>query len=836
VAQGTPCVTEVGELRHAGGVTTSGAGPDTTDHTGSGSASPSPSGVPAGLVGLSTAEAERRRAEGQGNAQPPSTSRTTGQIIRANLFTRFNAILASLWAVILIIGPFQDSLFGILIVSNTGIGVIQELRARRTLDRLAIVAAPAVTVLRDGAGLVMGDLFEVRTGEQVPVDGTVRWASGLEVDESLLTGESDAETKQAGTEVLSGSVAVAGFGWVEAAAVGDEAYASKLAAEAKRFSLLGSELRTGIDRILRWITWILPPTAVILTVSQLVANDDKHMVRTALRGAVAGVVNMVPEGLVLLTSVAFAVGVVRLAGARVLAQELAAIEGLARVDVVCVDKTGTLTLGRIHLAALDDLTADQSAGLTVAMLLRADPAPNASAKAILEGLPVPFGDQPAPGDETSVVTQVVAFSSERKWSGAAFEGRGAYLLGGADVLLAAPMAATPEAAAAREAAVAAVDAHLVHGRRVLLLASAPEAALADLRPAGVHPLAVIALEEELRPDAADTVRYFLDQGVTLKVISGDDSRTVGGVASRVGVPGADSPVDARTLPSDDDELAEVMATRSVFGRVTPHQKRAMVKALQARGHTVAMTGDGVNDVLALKDADMGVAMGSGSAASRSVARLVLLDDSWASLPFCVAEGRRVIANVERVANLFVTKTVYATVLALAIAAFGVDFPFLPRHLTVVSGLTIGIPAFFLALSPATGPARTGFARRVMGFAGPAGAVVAAVVLAAYGVARANIDTSTDAGLHEAQTVALIALFGVAMGVLVLLSRPYTGLRVLLVGAMPVAFGAILATPAFRDFLAIELPTANMATVALGLVAVGLVVLVGVDRWRVAPAD
>ena len=764
-------------------------------------------------AGLTQAEAAERAARGLTNRAPTETSRSLGEIIRANVFTRFNAILGTLLVVILTVGPLQDALFGIVLVVNTAIGIAQEWRAKQTLDRLSLLSAAKATVVRDGArheidvpDIVQGDVVELTPGSQIVADGEVLDADALEVDESLLTGESVAEAKDPGDQVMSGSFVTAGRGWHRADKVGAEAYANDLASQAKRFSLVKSELRQGTDQILTWVTWLIVPVAALLVYSQLRSDES---LPEAIRGSVAGIGSMIPEGLVLLTSVAFAASVIRLGKRKVLIQELAAIEVLARVDVVCIDKTGTITEPVMEVVATEPLAGATKEAVQAALggLAWADPEPNASMSALAQAFA-------APGWST---TWRIAFSSARRFSAAGFGGDGDWALGAPDGLL--PASVAPDAA---KQAAELVDDHSRQGRRVLLLCriNGKPADAAGGPPAN-EPVAVIALEERIRAEAEQTLSYFRGQGVTVKVISGDDPRTVGAVATRVGIDGADHPLDARQLlHMDDTELADAVEATAVFGRVAPHQKQSMVKALQSRGHVVAMTGDGVNDVLALKEADLGLAMGSGSAASRAVAPVVLLDSSFASLPPMLAEGRQVIANVERVANLFLTKTVYATLLALAIGVAQLPFPFLPRHLTIVSSLTIGIPAFFLALAPNDRRYFPGFVGRVLRFAVPAGSVAAAVTFGAYVLARDTAGVSQE----EARTVATITLFLVTLWVLAMLARPTNPWRAGLVGAMAGAFVVVLAVPGLRDFFALELPSSAMIGSAIGLAAMAGVAL------------
>lgn len=774
--------------------------------------------------GLTGAQVRERIAAGQTNDVPRRSSRPVGQIIRANVLTRFNAIIGTLFVLILIFGQWQDGLFGGIIIANAAIGVIQELRAKRTLDRLAVVGETPVRVMRDGTvrelaqhEIVLDDLIELGTGDRIVVDGEVTESRGLEIDESLLTGEADPVHKAPGDPIMSGSFVVAGSGGFTATKVGPDAYAAKLVEEASKFTLAHSELQAGINTFLTYVTWLIVPVAALLIVTQL---STARNFGEAVVGAVAGVVTMVPEGLVLMTSIAFAVGVVRLGRRQCLVQELPAIEGLARVDVLCVDKTGTLTEPGMDLDEIVVLRGDLPAFASLAALAAADTSPNPTMQALKEGL-----DEPDPGWKT---TTAVPFSSARKWSGAEFGSRGAWIFGAADVLLAEGDEHRQEAEKLGST-----------GLRVLALAKVPDGAFGDAEwmegPAGagkrlrVEAAALVVLRQRLRPEAPDTLRYFAQQGVAVKVISGDNPVSVGAIAQDLKIPGAEHPVDARTLPEDTAKMAEILDTNSVFGRVSPQQKRSMVKALQSRGHTVAMTGDGVNDVLALKDADLGVSMGSGSGATRAVAQIVLLDNSFATLPFVVAEGRRVLGNIERVANLFLTKTMYSILLAILVGLLHVRFPFLPRHLTLISTLTIGVPAFFLALAPNLERARTGFVPRVLRFAIPAGIACGGATFAGYYLALENPKT----GFAQDSSTATLALFLLAMWVLALIARPYNWWRIGLVAAMGAAFLTVLALPWLRDFFALEPDNLRNDLTALGIAvaaAVLLTVALRYDNW------
>ncbi|MFC8347683.1 cation-translocating P-type ATPase [Streptomyces sp. NPDC057280] len=778
---------------------------------------PVPMPAPVANGGLSTAEVAERVARGAVNDVPVRSSRSFGEIVRANVFTRFNAIIGVLWLVMLFVAPFQDSLFGYVIIANTGIGIIQEWRAKKTLDSLAVIGEAKPTVRRDGQALevstseiVLDDLIEIGPGDKAVVDGVCVEADGLEIDESLLTGEADPVVKHPGDPVMSGSFVVAGGGAFQATKVGREAYAAQLAEEASRFTLVHSELRTGISTILKYVTWMMVPAAIGLVITQLVVKS--HDLKESIARTVGGIVPMVPEGLVLLTSVAFAIGVIRLGRKQCLVQELPAIEGLARIDTVCLDKTGTLTEGGMDVTELRVLGGSDETYVrkVLGALGESDPRPNASLQAIIDAYP---------DAEDWRCTESLPFSSARKYSGASFsEGNGessTWLLGAPDVLLNPDDPALAETGRLNE-----------QGLRVLLLARAtgdlddPEVAR------GASAAALVVLEQRLRPDAADTLRYFAEQDVRAKVISGDNAVSVGAVAGKLGLTG--TAVDARRLPSDQDGMAQALDEGTVFGRVTPQQKRDMVGALQSHGHTVAMTGDGVNDVLALKDADIGVSMGSGSEATRAVAQIVLLNNSFATLPDVVAEGRRVIGNITRVATLFLVKTVYSVLLAVLVVCWQVEYPFLPRHLTLLSTLTIGVPAFFLALAPNKERAKPHFVRRVMRYSIPGGLVAGVATFVTYLIARHYY---TGEGSLDAETsVATLTLFLISMWVLAIIARPYTWWRVVLVASMGAGFLLVLAVPWLQDFFALKLVGLTMPWIAVGISVVAAAALEVTWKW------
>jgi len=766
------------------------------------------------ISGLSTVEVDTRIRDGQVNHAPEATSRSFGSIVRANVFTWFNGLIGSLWIIMLTVAPIQDSLFGFVIVANTLIGIIQEFRASRTLARLAVIGETKPIVRRNGedeaispSEVVLDDCIVLTPGAQLVVDGVILESDGLEIDESLLTGEADPVDKVSGDSAMSGSFVVAGSGIYRATRIGRDSFAAGLTEQAMKFQLTNSELRTGINNFIRFISFVIIPVGLLLLISQLIRADLP--VKEAIRGTIAGVVTMIPEGLVLLTSIAMAVAVIKLAQQRVLVQDLPAVEVLARVDTICVDKTGTLTEPGMQLQDVILLQDSPDVNAVLGALGAAETSPNPTIQAIAHA-------HDDPGWQTELV---IPFSSARKWSAAAFVEHGSWLIGAPDVL------ALDDSATRNRA-----DALSADGARVLLLARALGTPDTEQGPGPLEPVALVVLNQVVRPDAPATVQYFLDQGVQVKVISGDNPTTVGAIATIAGVPGADQPVDARDLPTDTDELALVMATTSVFGRVTPAQKQQMVDALHLRGSTVAMTGDGVNDVLALKSADLGIAMGSGSDATRAVAQLVLLNDKWSVMPSVVARGRQVLGNIERVSDVFLTKSVYATIISIATGVFAVAFPFLPRHLTLVGALTIGIPGFFLALMPNTERFRPGFFRRVLLFSVPAGVIAAFSAFASYAVAL-----YLDEPVSSAQSAATVTLFIVAVAVLAQAARPLNPIRIGLVAAMIAAFTLVLYVPAASEFFALSLGPERYGFVAVGMGALGaaLVWIAGLitDRWR-----
>lgn len=782
-------------------------------------------------IGLDQEEAERRHREGQGNAAPDTSSRSLAQILRANVFTHFNAIVFAGFGILLALGRWQDALFGLPALFNTAIGVVQEYRAKQTLDRIAIMNAPTARVIRGGrereispADVVLGDLLMLRRGDQVTADARVidtdhAGPGGLELDESLLTGESEAIRKRVEEEVLSGSSVVSGSGIAEVVRVGADSYAAQLTADARRFSLVRSELRGSIDRLLKWISWALLPVALIVINGQVMSFGGWGTVadgswKEAVIGAIAAVIAMVPLGLVLVTSIAFAVSGVALAQRKVLIQELAAVEGLARVDALCLDKTGTLTTGEIVFDRAHPLEPVDG---WQAILAHIGAAPDANDTA--RCLAVAFA-----GESEPRVSASVPFDSARKWCALVVTDSetsvtaGTWVFGAPEFVLAG--SAAPAASQALERAGDLAES----GLRTLVLAHAPavsgaSAGEAPALPTGLAPVTLLTFRERVRDDAAQTLDYFAAQGVEVRVISGDDPRTVASVAREIGLE-CERGYDARELPEDIDELGELLERQRVFGRVTPAQKLSIVHALQRRGRTVAMTGDGVNDALAIKEADFGIAMDTAAQATKAVARLILLDGRFERMPGVVAEGRRVIANIERVSMLFLTKTTYAFAIGTVFGLLAWAFPFLPRQLSITDGLTIGVPAFFLALMPNATQYRPGFLKRSLALAIPAGLVVTAAIFTLHLVA----DRMGGFDVIEMQSASTLTLAGVALWVLAVLARPTTLFRLLIVLAMYAGLWLIWAIPLSREFFQVTWLPQPLALLVLAIVAVGVVLV------------
>lgn len=812
-----------------------------------------------GATGLTPKEVVQRIESGQSNAVKTSSSRSVQDIVRANVFTLFNGIIFAAMVLVLITGSWRDAVFGFVIIINTGIGIVTELRAKRTLDRLSILVASDFLVHRDGKDvevshneIVLDDLLWIRAGEQVPADGQIIQTWGLELDESMLTGESRTVRHKVGEQVYSGATAVSGMALVKVNAVGSHSYAATLTAQAKVYKKTVSDLNKGINTILKFMTFLVVPLCILLILSQIHTVGGWGTAlstgewRQAVVSAVAGVVGMIPEGLVLLTSLNFAVAAMRLARHNTLVQELESVETLARVDALNLDKTGTITDGgiafnRLVMLGSANATAEQAATQSLYDCCNEEQ-PNGTGQAVLAGLK-------AQGYGAGAVESRVPFSSARKWSAVRKSGETWYM--GAPEVIISALEGDYSSVLQR------VNEYANDGNRVLLVArsTAPlsEGSCRQKRLRGAveganvsddpqldvqaEPVALVLCSEKIREDAERTLAWFREQGVRCRVISGDNPVTVGAIARRVKLTGDHEPVamDARELPEDVNELARVLENVDVLGRVLPDQKKAIVQALHTQNHVVAMTGDGVNDALAIKEADLGIAMGNAAPATKAVAQVVLVDSKFSHLPDVVARGRQVMANMERVASLFLVKTVYSALISLGVVLTQIPYPYLPRHITYIGALTIGMPAFILALAPNTRRYIPGFLKRVVTFALPGGIATAlSVLLASWTLPNVmGWDVvNNDADLSALRATSAIILFLMGVFVLARVARPLNSWRGALVAGFAAAgiIGAFI--PFVANFFALILPTGT-ALVAT-LIALGGAAMIFVICLWLAP--
>lgn len=635
------------------------------------------------MTGLTNEQVQERIAEGKINSNENPNTRTYKQIIKENTLTFFNFLNVVLMVMVLLVGSYKNSMFVGIILINTIIGIIQEIRAKKTIDKLAILTESRTVVLRDGKKwsistekLVIDDLIYLKAGEQIPADCKVL-EGNLEVNESLLTGEADNLTKEAGDDLFSGSFVTAGEACCQVVHVGKDNYASQITSEAKEFKRHNSELRNSLNAILKVISIIIVPLGLLLFYKQYYIVGDN--IKDSVVSTVAAVLGMIPEGLVLLTSVALTLGALTLAKKKTLVQELYCIETLARVDTLCLDKTGTITEGTMCVDGIEPYTSDCT---------------SEEIEKVMGNLMAVLKDQNATADalhkrfrarRDMTVGNVIPFSSDRKYSGASFINEGTYLMGAAQFLF-------PEE---NETLLEKCAEYAREGLRVLVLAHSPLECEGTGLVQELTPVALLLLTDVIRQDAQETLEFFDRQGVDLKVISGDDPVTVSAIAKKAGLKNAEKYVDATTLVTQ-EELEEAVAGYSVFGRVTPQQKKAMVLALKSQGHTVAMTGDGVNDVLALKEADCSIAMAEGSDAAKNIANVVLLDSNFSSMPDIVNQGRRVVNNIRTAASMFLIKTIFSVLLALITIFFGEAYPFEPIQMSLISACAVGIPTFLLA--------------------------------------------------------------------------------------------------------------------------------------------
>ena len=767
--------------------------------------------------GLSSATAAKRLREL--GAPPETSSRSVSSIVAGNVFTLFNAIIGAFFVLDLGLGLYADSLFGLIAVINSYIGIRQELKAKRTLDELAVLVAPHAKVVRDGAviellaeEIVPGDVVGIEPGDQLVADGEVAGSRGMTLDESMLTGEADGVRKEAGERALSGSFCISGSGHYTVDAVREDSYAGKLAGEARAFRHPPSPLQGEVNQVIVACVYAMVPLAILLILTLKLRSTG---IEEAAQTATAGLVTLIPEGLVLLMSVTFAVAAVRLARKDTLVQQMSATESLAAVDTICVDKTGTLTDGELRLLGVevaDGLDA-KAAGTALGRFAASAGDRNRTLEAIGERFP----------GEAGRVSGEVPFSSEWKWSGLRI-GSATYVLGAPDVLgEAGALALPPDLARVLERETAA-------GRRVVAFGEASEPLPADpsAQPAPrLAPVALVVLEETLRPDAAATVASMRAENVDLKLISGDARATVTAVAAAVGVPADAGVIEGHELPDDAEGLALAAQRNTVFCRIKPEQKRDLVGALAASGRYAAMIGDGVNDVPALKRARMAVAMGSGAQVTKGVADVVLLKDEFARLPQAVGEGRRIARNIHRLGRLYLTKTVYAATLIVLVAIPGFAFPFLPRHLTLAVLLTIGVPSFVLALAPSDGPLYRGrLLRALAAFAVPAGIATALGSILSFFL----VDTVFGGSLEAGRTAATTTLIVLGLSFVLLLERgpgrehiAIQSYMLALVAGLGALFAGILAIGPLRSFFEMELLSSAQWFLALLSAAVGLTI-------------
>ncbi len=743
--------------------------------------------------GLTEGEAVRLLAERE--PYVPTTSRSYASIVRANVFTVFNLILAVAGAATLVFGEWQDALFLGVLVSNSAIGITQEIRAKRALDRLAALVAPTANVVRDGVArtvavdqVVPGDLLRVQPGDQVIADGELVRAEGVTLDESILTGESRPVLRELGAHVRSGSFVVEGAGEFVVEAVGQESYAARIAGEARAFRHPRSPLERAFNRLLLTLVAVIAPLGIVLGVALW---ERRTPLDEAVPTSVAAVVTLVPEGLILLASLTFAVAALRMAGRGALVQQLNAVESLASVDVVCLDKTGTLTAPRLEVLRLVPARGVPASELETRVGEYAASAPirNATVEALAERFPAPA----QPGLEN------VPFSSRRRFG--AVRGTGDWIvLGAPELFMLGPLGPVAD----REAE---------SGRRVVALGTSPNGISPDRELHDVAALGLAVIGERLRPEARATVEFFQRQGVELKILSGDRPATVAAVAADVGIP-VGLPVDGRDLPESSAELAALLRETSVIGRISPEEKRRVVETLRVEGRYAAMIGDGVNDVPALKAARLAIAQGTGTQMAKSVADVVLVRGDFAAVPAMVHEGRKILRNLQRVTKLFVTKSVFASVLIVSVGLTPTAYPLLPRHLTLAATLTIGVPAFFLALAPSSGGYRIdGFLREVASFSVPAGTAAGLGVLSSYLFALNVLDLP----LIEARTVATTVLVTVGLYLIVALEaagRRRSAAVVGLCAALAGCYVLTLSIPFTREFFALAAPDPVIFATAL----------------------
>ncbi|SHJ82656.1 cation-transporting ATPase E [Hathewaya proteolytica DSM 3090] len=741
------------------------------------------------LEGLTRDEVESRIRDGKVNIVPKSPSRTIPEIIRANVFTIFNALNLGLSIVVICAGSVINSTFGLLIIVNALIGIVQELNAKKIIDKLSVLNRSKIAVIRDGEKVKLGseeivedDVIYICAGQQIPADAEVMENNEIEVDESLLTGESEPIVKREGEYLMGGSFVVSGGAYVKVVKVGSDTYAAKLSREAKKYKKINSTIQKDINKIFKVITWIVIPSSILLVSTQLIFTNRNW--REAVLGAVSGVVGMVPEGLVLLTSATFIVAVVRLAKWKALIQELPATEVLAMVDTICLDKTGTITEGILevqNVEVIDGCVQPHHVMCILNKIIGEMKSYNQTDNAIANKCSECYN---ANDDAIKNLkcTSSIPFSSKRKWSAITLENDETYIMGAPEIILSEGYEQIQEV----------VEEEASLGNRVLLLAKMQGRIIDHKIVNPVNAVALVILRDVIKKEAPEIISYFYKEGVDLKIISGDNPITVASIAKKVGIKDADNYVDATELPDDIEELSKLVEDIKVFGRVTPHKKRDIIKALQNNKHIVAMTGDGINDVLALKESDCGIAMANGAQAAKAVSQIVLMNSNFSALPEIVLEGRRCINNLKRVAELFLTKTMYSIILSIVFALICKPFPLIPIQLSLIGTTTIGIPAFFLAMGPNKEKLEKGFLRKVLKEAIPNGIVIAIATIFVYVVGMVS-----GLNVMECRTLSVTMLGVISLLILLKVASPVTPWKIALVASMIMLYVLSFITSAGR---------------------------------------
>ncbi|MFW0120610.1 HAD-IC family P-type ATPase [Rothia sp. CCM 9419] len=779
--------------------------------------------------GLNEVQVEQRVRAGMTNHQDQSSSRSTLTIIRTHLFTLFNLVLGLCGAVVIALGRWLDTLFLLAAIANVVVGFIQEFSAKRKLDQIALLRRDPVSVIRSGSvvqlpmeQLVVDDVVLLKRGDQVPADALVLSSDGLDVDESMLTGENDPVAKRTNDKVLSASSVVGGTGRVRIYAAGTSSHAAKLAQEARKFSVIHSELRAGMERVVRWITYALVPIIAIVLNGQMVAAGgwryafEHNVWQDAIIVAVSSIASMIPQGLALMTTISFATAAVKLAQDDVLIQEQPAVEVLARVDVVCFDKTGTLTEGGVRFNELlplsvqtsqdDSSSALSEAGQQALAWFGADENANPTAAALADGFRVV---------PSSPVRGVIAFSSALRFSAVEFD-TGAWVLGAPEALL-------EGGSAERERAQQLASS----GLRTMVLAHASslerdaKGEVVPRIPTALKPLCFVTFREQVRKEAPETLAYFRSQGIDLKVLSGDNPQTVAAAAKTAGMDVSAGAIDTSLLPDEGPELTEAVLNHAVFGRVNPQQKKNMVLALQEHGKTVAMTGDGINDALALKHADLGIAMGNAAPATKAVSRLVLLDGRFDRLPSVLDEGRKIIANIERVTNLFLSKTAFAILLGITLGILCWKFPFLPRQYSTADLLIVGGPAFFITMFPNTRKYVSGFLNRALHYAIPTAVIITTMLVSVNFLGRSLGSAVVE---EQIQTATFITLTMIGIYNVTTVIRPLRSYRLAMVGLLYLGMVAAIHVPLLHEYHQFMMPPAELHlwSVVLGVLGIVLV--------------